>query len=291
MSINNMGEGVTRALLHAFNLHPKKRLGQNFLIDEVVLARIIDAADISNNDEVLEIGTGLGVLTQALAKKAKHVVTLDPDKDMIQIAKQVLAGFDNIDFIAADFLKWQPKKRVAEVVSTSAGFNKVVANVPYYITSPIIEKLLTEPRSPSIPRISGSRDLFAGSACPSIVLTVQKEVAERLAASPGSRAFGSFTVFVQNRAEVKIDSFISKKSFYPSPDVDSAILVLKPYGKLLYNIDEKIVRAAFSQRRKMIRSSLSKFNIDFSLIGIDPRRRPETLSLEEFEKISLKDIR
>jgi len=254
-----MGEGVTRALLHAFNLHPKKRLGQNFLIDEAVLARIIDAADISNNDEVLEIGTGLGVLTEALAKKAKHVVTLDPDKDMILIAKKVLSAYQNIDFVAADFIKWKPDQQ----------FNKVVANVPYYITSPIIEKILS---------FKDKAELA--------VLTVQKEVAERIAASPGSRAFGSFTVFVQNRAEVKIDSFISKKSFYPSPDVDSAILVLKPYDKPLYEIDEKIVRAAFSQRRKMIRSSLSKFNINFSSLGIDPRRRPETLSLQDFERLS-----
>jgi 16S rRNA (adenine1518-N6/adenine1519-N6)-dimethyltransferase len=250
---------TTRHLLSSFNLHPKKRLGQNFLIDESVLKRIINAADISKEDVVLEIGTGLGVLTQALAQKAKHVITLDPDKDMILIAKQVLAGYKNIDFVAADFLDWEP----------AGHFNKVVANVPYYITSPIIEKILS---------FKDKSELA--------VLTVQKEVAERLAASPGSKAFGSFTVFVQNRAKVKIDFFISKKSFYPSPDVDSAILVLKPYGKLLYNMDEKIVRAAFSQRRKMIRSSLSKFNIDFSSIGIDPRRRPETLSLEEFEKIS-----
>ncbi|HTY13019.1 MAG TPA: rRNA adenine dimethyltransferase family protein, partial [Candidatus Omnitrophota bacterium] len=139
----------------------------------------------------------------------------------------------------------------------------------YYITSPIIEKLLELKAKPE-----------------RIVLTVQKEVAERLAASPGDRAFGSFTVFVQNRSEASIDSLISRRSFFPPPDVDSAILVLKPYPGPKYNIDEKLVRAAFSQRRKMIRSSLSKFNIDLDSLGIDSKRRPETLTLEEFEKLS-----
>ena len=265
---------TTVGLLSAFNLHPKKRLGQNFLVDGQVLERIITAADLKPEDTVLEIGTGLGVLTEALARKVKQVVGIDPDKDMIQISKQVLAGCPNVELIAADFLKWKPDRT----------FNKVVANVPYYITSPIIEKLLTEPRILFLP--AGRHG--AGSANTLIVLTVQKEVAERIAASPGNRDFGSFTVFVQNRADVAIDSLVSRRSFYPSPDVDSAILVLRPYGKPKYNIDEKIVRAAFSQRRKMIRSSLAEFNIDFEKIGIDPRRRPETLSLEEFEKFSAK---
>ncbi|MFA4966838.1 MAG: 16S rRNA (adenine(1518)-N(6)/adenine(1519)-N(6))-dimethyltransferase RsmA [Candidatus Margulisiibacteriota bacterium] len=260
---------TTLGLLHAFNLRPKKRLGQNFLIDDKALQNIIAAAELSPSDRVLEIGSGLGVLTKELADRAGHVTAIDKDKDMIEIAKKVLAGCSNIDFKPADFLDFAP----------DSPFNKVVANVPYYITSPIIERLLENEGTATFSRRFPKLEL--------IVLTIQKEVAERITASPGSRKFGSFSVFVQNRAEAKIGAFISKNSFYPAPDVDSAILILKPYGKLLYNIDEKIVRAAFQQRRKMIRSSLAEFNIDFSSLGIDPCKRPESLSLEEFYKISL----
>jgi 16S rRNA (adenine1518-N6/adenine1519-N6)-dimethyltransferase len=256
---------ITLNLLRVYNLHPKKRLGQNFLIDEKALQNIISAAELSPSDQVLEIGCGLGVLTKELADRAGHVTAIDKDKDMVEIAKKVLAVCNNIDFKSADFLDWKPDRC----------FNKVVANVPYYITSPIIQKLLEEPRS-----------LFAGSEKARIVLTIQKEVAERIAASPGSRKFGAFSVFVQNRAEARIGAFISKKSFYPAPEVDSAILILKPYGKVLYNINEDLVRAAFSQRRKMIHSSLAKYSIDFSALGIDPCKRPESLSLEEFERLS-----
>ena len=252
---------ITLNLLRVYNLHPKKRLGQNFLIDEKDLQNIIAAAELSPSDQVLEIGCGLGVLTKELADRAGHVTAIDKDKDMIEITKKVLSICNNIDFKPADFLDFKPDRH----------FNKVVANVPYYITSPIIEKLLTDERF---------------SETKLIVLTIQKEVAERIAASPGSRKFGSFSVFVQNRAEARIGAFISKRSFYPSPDVDSAILILKPYGKVLYNINEELVRAAFSQRRKMIRSSLAKFNIDYDLAGVDPHKRPEALGLQEFESLS-----
>ncbi|KAF0134587.1 MAG: 16S rRNA (adenine1518-N6/adenine1519-N6)-dimethyltransferase [Candidatus Saganbacteria bacterium] len=256
---------TTIALLKSFDLHPKKRMGQNFLVDENALNRIINAANLNPSDKVLEIGTGLGVLTEALSDKASHVTSLDSDKDMILISKKVLAKKDNIEFIAKDFLRWDP----------AGEFNKVVANVPYYITTPIIEKLLELAPHPEL-----------------IVLTVQKEVAERIAAcpppagKPGGRGNGAFSIFVQNRAEASIDSVISKNSFFPSPKVDSAILILKPYAQPLYDIDEKIVRAAFSQRRKMIRSSLAKFNIDFNKAGIDSKRRAEALTLGDFEKIT-----
>jgi 16S rRNA (adenine1518-N6/adenine1519-N6)-dimethyltransferase len=253
---------VTRELLSTHNRHAQKRLGQNFLVDQSALDRIVAAADLNAEDEVLEIGCGLGVLTQALASKVKHVTSLDLDKEMIQISKEVLGGYNNVDFIYADFLEWEPTKT----------FTKVVANVPYYITSPIIEKLLN---------VMGN----AGRVT-RIVLTVQKEVAERIISNPGTKKYGSFSVFVQNRADVEIASLISRRSFYPMPNVESAILVIRPLGHLRYNIKEEVVRAAFSQRRKMIRSTLKKYNINFDALCIDQRRRAETLSLEEFERLS-----
>lgn len=248
-------------------------MGQNFLVDQSVLERIINASELSSDDRVLEIGTGLGVLTEALAKRVKHVTTIDPDCDMIKISKDVLSRYENISFIEEDFLDWEIDRQ----------YDKVVANVPYYITSPIIEKLLigcgNEARF-------GNGSRLRPRSFKRIVLTIQKEVAERIVSAPGSKRYGSFSVFVQNKAAAAIDSLISKRSFYPQPEVSSAILVLAPYEKPLYDIDEKIVRAAFSQRRKMIRSTLKKYNIDFEKIGIDPKRRAETLSLEEFERIS-----
>ncbi|MBI5700456.1 ribosomal RNA small subunit methyltransferase A [Candidatus Saganbacteria bacterium] len=253
---------TTKELLSAYNRHAQKRLGQNFLVDQAALDRIVAAAELTPDDDVLEIGCGLGVLTQALASKAKHVTTLDLDREMIQITKEVLSNFQNVNFVHADFLEWLIDRP----------FTKVVANVPYYITSPIIEKLLNEMRD--------ARHVTR------IVLTVQKEVAERICANSGTKKFGSFSVFVQNRADVEIASHISRRSFYPPPNVDSAVLILKPLEHLRYDIKEEVVRAAFSQRRKMIRSTLKKYNLDFEKIGIDSRRRAETLSLEEFERIS-----
>lgn len=261
MKNKNLLYQATRDFLSAYNRLPRKRLGQNFLIDQDALNGIISVAQINADDVVLEIGTGLGVLTAELAEKVKHVTTLDLDQDMIDITKKVLKDKDNVEYIREDFLKWEPTRE----------FTKVVANVPYYITTPIIEKLLCGCVRGKVGRI---------------VLTVQKEVAERIAADPGSKKFGSFTVFVQNRAKTHIAMHIPRKAFYPAPDVDSAVIVLEPYEKPLYDINEKIVRTAFSQKRKMIRSSLKEFNIDFESLGIDPKRRPETLSLEEFAKLS-----
>lgn len=260
---------TTRELLAAYNRRAQKRLGQNFLIDQNVLDRIVAAGELAPDDEVLEIGCGLGVLTQALASRVKHVTAIDLDKDMLQISKEVLSKCTNVDFVYGDFLEWQPTRN----------FTKVVANVPYYITSPIIERLL------------GNEFCEAGKEegrVKRIVLTVQKEVAERISANPGTKKFGSFSVYVQNRADVEIASLVSRRSFYPMPNVDSAILVIKPLGHLRYNISEKLVRAAFSQRRKTIRNTLKEFNIDFAKLGIDPVRRAETLSLEEFERLSNK---
>ncbi|MFC1496243.1 16S rRNA (adenine(1518)-N(6)/adenine(1519)-N(6))-dimethyltransferase RsmA [Candidatus Margulisiibacteriota bacterium] len=255
---------ITRELLAAHNLYPKKRLGQNFLIDPAVLERIINAAELSSADTVLEIGMGLGVLTEELAKKAKAVIALEVDPDMILICKKVLQAYSNLQIVRKSFLEW-------DLPSYLESF-KIVGNLPYYITTPTIERIIEEFNE----KVSLA------------VLTIQKEVAERIVSPPGSKVFGSISVFVQNLAAVRIDSLISKYSFYPQPEVSSAILVLKPYTSPKYQINQELVRAAFSQRRKTIRNSLAGYNIDWDKTGIDPRRRAETLSLAEFEKISQK---
>lgn len=250
---------VTRELLASYNLHPKKRLGQHFLVDQGALARLVSACRLKKEDRVLEVGTGLGALTAELAQTAAAVISVEKDRDLIQIARDALKQFSNVKIESADFLDFQLTEKC----------NKAVGNLPYYITTPIIEKLLEVPIPYEL-----------------IVLTIQREVAERLAAAPGGKTYGSFTVFVQNRAEVKLEAYVPKTAFYPQPEVGSAVITLKPYPRPKYHINSQIVRAAFGQRRKMLRSALKEMAIDFAAAGVDPRRRAETLSLEEFERLS-----
>lgn len=251
---------ITKELLASYGRHPRKRLGQHFLIDPQVLQRIIDAAELNKNDVVLEIGTGLGVLTKELADQVKKIVTIEVDKELLKIAKEVLKDYTNIEFIPGDILKM-------DLTKIEYPF-KVVGNLPYYITSPIIERILGLEQKPKI-----------------IVITVQKEVAERMVATPGSKKYGSFSIFVQFHAEVKLDSLVSKSSFYPRPEVSSAIVVLKPYQISPYQVSNEkkffeIVHTAFQQRRKKLKNSLAEFSLENK--GIDLNRRPEMLSIEEF---------
>ncbi|MFH1617181.1 MAG: rRNA adenine N(6)-methyltransferase family protein, partial [Candidatus Margulisiibacteriota bacterium] len=152
------------------------------------MERIIEAAELNKDDVVLEIGTGLGILTAELAKRAKKVVSVDVDQDMIDISRQVLKDFDNVELVKADFLKWKDAPRRV--------FTKIIGNLPYYITAPIVEKIFGLQDKPEI-----------------AVLMLQKEVAQRMAANPGSKQYGSFSVFVQFHAEVELFSLVSKSSF------------------------------------------------------------------------------
>lgn len=254
---------VTRELLASYNLHPKKRLGQHFLVDQGVLNRLLLCAELKKDDVVLEIGGGLGLLTAEIAGRALRVVMVEKDRDLVEISRGVLKSCANAKVVTGDFLEFKSEEN----------FSKVVGNLPYYITTPIIERLL-EPHvySQGTPKL--------------VVLTIQREVAERIAAEPGSKTYGSFSVFVQNLAEVEIRSFVPKTAFYPQPEVGSAIITLRPRLRPLRHIDSRLVRAAFGQRRKMLRSALKELNVDFASAGIDPTRRAETLSLEEFERLS-----
>ena len=257
---------ITKELLQSYGRHPRKKLGQHFLVDPQVLQRIIKAAELSKDDLVIEIGSGLGVVTAELARHVHHVVAVEVDKELLRISKEVLKSCNNISFVAQDFLKTHLHK-----LTLGRKF-KVIGNLPYYITAPIIEKILETEDKPEL-----------------AVLMVQKEVAERMAASPGSKKYGSFSIFVQYHAETRLDSLVSKSSFYPWPEVSSAIVVLKPYKTPKYKVkNEKlffdIMHAAFQQRRKKLKNSLKNFSIKST--KIDLSRRPESLSIQEFVELT-----
>ncbi|MBU0501619.1 MAG: 16S rRNA (adenine(1518)-N(6)/adenine(1519)-N(6))-dimethyltransferase RsmA [bacterium] len=257
---------ITRELLAAYNRHPRKRLGQHFLTDPGVVSRIISAAELSKDDLVVEIGSGLGVVTTEIAQKVYHLIAIEIDKELLRISKEVLKSFQNITFVGQDILK----TKLEEV--TLGRKYKVIGNLPYYITSPIIAKIFKAKDKPEV-----------------AVLMTQKEVAERMAASPGSKKYGSFSIFTQYHAEIKLHSLVSKSSFHPWPEVSSAIVVLRPHENVKCKVkNEKlffdIVHAAFQQRRKQLRNSLKDYNLENC--GIDLTRRPETLRLEEFADLA-----
>lgn len=253
---------ITKELLQTYNRYPRKKLGQHFLIDPLVLQRIVRAAELSSNDLVIEIGSGLGVVTSELAKIVHHVIAVEIDKELLRISRDILKKFENISYVPKDILKI----RLHELALGRK--YKVIGNLPYYITAPIIEKILEAEDKPEL-----------------AVLMVQKEVAERMAAHPGTKKMGSFSVFVQFHASISLISLVSKSSFLPWPEVGSALVVLKPYKTPKYKVNNEklffdIVHAAFQQRRKKLKNSLVKFKLEGS--GIDLNRRPETLNVEEF---------
>ena len=266
---------VTQYILKRFGLHMNKKLGQNFLIDADVVEEIIDAAQINPDDTVLEIGPGIGTLTQGLLEAGAEVFAVEIDKRLPSILQHTLEGYDNLHIINADILKIDIKELIG-----NRPF-KVAANLPYYITTPIIMSLLE-------------------SALPitKIVTMVQKEVAERMTAVPGSKIYGALSVAVQYYSQPQICFNVPPHSFMPSPEVESSVIVCDVYDKRpVCPIDEKmlfsVVKAAFGQRRKTLNNSLSstgwaKEDIKRILLksGIDEKRRGETLSLQEFVTIA-----
>jgi len=257
---------ITKALLAAYNRYPRKNLGQHFLIDPQVVERIIAAAVLGPDDLVIEIGSGLGVVTAEIAQRVNHLIAIELDQELLGISREVLKERKNISFVHQDILK-------ADLAALAHGRKyKVVGNLPYYITAPIVEKLVTAEVKPE-----------------RAVIMVQKEVAERMVAAPGTKKYGSFSVFCQFYAAVKLESLVSKSSFLPWPTVSSALVSLIPTPYPLFpGLNEerffKIVHAAFQQRRKKLSTSLAEF--DLTDAGIDLNRRPETLSLEEFAKLA-----
>ena len=268
-------------LLAAHGIHPKKRFGQNFLIDRNVLDRLVNAADLGPDSHVLEIGPGLGVVTCETTERAARVVCVEVDRDFDPILHEVLAGRENVEIVIRDFLEINIREFLRE---RDCGRWVVIANLPYYITTPIVTSLL------------GCKECFS-----SILLMVQREVARRLRSTAGSEDYGAITVFVQYHCSVESIMKVSRNVFYPIPDVDSELIKLIVRDKPAVDvIDEKlffkVVRASFGKRRKTLLNALSsseelcwsKDRAEAALAGagINPGRRGETLSLEEFAAIA-----
>ncbi len=257
-------------------VRPKKSLGQHFLTDTNIARDIVEAANITGDDAVVEIGPGNGILTRLLAERAKKVIAIEIDERLADGLKNDLAGFKNIELLHADALQF-PFEKIE-------GRFKVAANLPYYITTPIIFHLLE------------SRDKIV-----SMTLMMQKEVAERIAAKPGGKDYGVLSIAVQFYTEPLINFIVPSSAFYPKPKVESAVVSFSILKKRRVDVlDEgfffKVVRAAFSQRRKTLRNALKAANLPkttddaldsaFTKTGIDPKRRGETLSIAEFAKLA-----
>ena len=266
---------VTQHILNRFKLRADKKLGQNFLIDANVVRQIVEAAELSEADTVLEVGPGIGTLTQGLAESKASVVAVELDTRLLPVLATTLEGYDNVRVVHGDILKVNIMEEVG------ASNFKVCANLPYYITTPIIFALLEK-------RLPMER----------LVAMVQKEVAERMAAQPGGKDYGALSVAIQYYTEPEIAFIVPPTSFIPAPAVDSAVIVCKRRAKPPVEVcDEalffRVVKAAFSLRRKMLSNSLKNMGIKaeqvakwLELAGVDGKRRAETLSLEDFAKLT-----
>jgi len=265
--MNLLSPTTIKELLSQHNIKPSKHLGQNFLIDQKTLNTIIETANLSSKDTVLEVGPGIGTLTQELAKKAGKVIAIEKDSTMVEILKETLKDFKNVEIIQGNALKFS--------YSLPTTHYKLVANIPYYLTSPLIRKLLESENQPS-----------------EIILMVQKEVAQRMCANPPKMSL--LAVSVQFYAKPEIISYVSKNCFWPAPKVDSAIIKITPLKEVRGGRTPadffKIVKAGFSQPRKQLLNNLSKSlkkdkkSIEAWLLknNINPQQRAQTLTIENW---------
>ena len=269
-----------RAILREYNIRPSKRFGQNFLIDQNIKNKIVESIGVSGKDVVLEIGPGLGALTEDLCKKAKKVIAVEKDKRLYDFLTQNLA-YDSLELINDDILKYDlSNSRSCRSATPGVGLI-VVGNLPYSISSPILNHLINNKN-------------YINSA----YITVQMEFGERLVASPGTKDYGSLSCYAQFYGNPKILFKIPRGAFFPVPEVDSCFLKIDFNKEMDKSIDHdmlfKIIRSSFEKRRKTILNSLASSGIFKSKeetficltkAGISPDRRPETISLQEFVKL------
>jgi 16S rRNA (adenine1518-N6/adenine1519-N6)-dimethyltransferase len=270
-----------RQLLRQFGFKPKKRLGQHFLVDEAVLERILSTVELSPEDIVVEIGPGLGILTEGLAKRGARVIAVELDSKLVALLKKRLASFPDVKIIHADILKVNPRQLLQNNLTASEFIRgyKVIANLPYYITSPVLSHFLEAQHRPS-----------------EMVVMVQKEVGEAIAATPGKMSL--LSVKTQFYSKPTIVSYVPSASFYPPPKVDSVILRLDVYSQQPIEVSDvasffDIVMHGFSSPRKQLRNSLahslqmlpSQVASLLDKAGIEAKRRAETLSLEEWREL------
>lgn len=267
-------------IMDKYGFNFSKSLGQNFLISEHVVNEIVDGAEINEGDYVLEVGPGIGVMTYEIAKIAKKVLAVEIDSSLIPVLNETLEEYDNVEIINKDVLKVDIQSEIKDRLDASRP--KVVANLPYYVTTPIIMKFLEE-------------DIKVSD----IIVMIQKEVADRINASPGSKSYGALSVAVQFFSDPSIVTKVPKTVFMPQPKVDSTVIRLKVLDEPRVKVEDRkyffsVVRAAFGKRRKTLLNALSSgLGIEKALIeqvlldtGIDPKRRGETLSIEEFGQLS-----
>jgi len=271
------------AILRSYGLRPDKRLGQNFLMDGAALQKVVEAAGVMGNDTILEIGPGLGSLTRYLAVQANQVVAVELDTRLLPALDQVMAPYPNFRVVEGDILGINPADLITPITDSVTGpiaTYRVVANIPYYITSAVIRHLLEAEVRP---------------VC--MVLTVQQEVAERICALPGDMNLLALSVQVYGRPMIVAN--IPAKAFYPAPKVDSAVVRVDLYSESVIpaaRIDDffRLAKAGFSQKRKTLRNSLSggmrweksKTEQILQAAAIDSMRRAETLSLEEWSLLA-----
>ncbi len=273
----------TRSIIDKHKFTFKKSLGQNFLIDRNILDKIVDTAGVTSETGVIEIGPGIGSLTEQLAKRAKKVTAFEIDQRLIPILKDTLSDYPHVKVIHQDVLEADLPAMIEEEFNGMDDL-MVVANLPYYVTTPIILKLLME-RLP----IKG------------IVVMIQKEVADRMAAEPGTKNYGSLSIAVQYYAVAKSEVKVPKTVFVPQPNVDSSVISLMLRDEPPVEVEDEefffeVVRASFAQRRKTLLNNLQnnllskdqKAEIEqvFQEVDIDGKRRGETLTIAEFAKLS-----
>ncbi len=268
-----------RQELKEYGLSPRKKLGQHFLIDRNILNKVIRTAGVNKEDVVLEVGPGLGEMTLALARQAKRVIAIEIDSRLVEILKQKLSAITNVEFVEEDILKTDFDLIVRKVKSPL----KVVANLPYQISTPLLFRFIE------------SRRLFSN-----LTLMLQREVVERITASPGGKAYGALSVLIQAVSHPSLQFTIRPAAFFPPPKVESAVVRIvwkeEPSfeGKEEEEWFKKVVRASFSYRRKTLLNALKHSRLfplnsierKIDAIGINPRTRPESLSLEDFVRLA-----
>ena len=269
-----------RVIRDRFGFRFSKSLGQNFLTDKNIIDQILEGSGISGDDLVIEIGPGIGVITREAAQLAHKVIAIEIDTNLIPILNWTLGDLENVEIVNQDVLKTQLNDLIAK--ESFPGVVRVVGNLPYYITTPIIMKLLED----QVPAAS-------------ITVMMQKEVADRLTAKPGTKDFGAISLMVEYFAEAKEIVKVPRTVFVPQPKVDSTVLRLDIRDEKLVQVEDeeflfKVIKAGFGQRRKTLSNALSVLKgYDKATIlrcleeaGIDPVRRGETLSLEEYARLS-----
>ncbi|MDX1806086.1 MAG: 16S rRNA (adenine(1518)-N(6)/adenine(1519)-N(6))-dimethyltransferase RsmA [Paenisporosarcina sp.] len=274
----------TQEILKKYGFSFKKSLGQNFLIDPNVLHNIVSHADLTEESAAIEIGPGIGALTEHLARKAGHVVAFEIDQRLLPVLEDTLSPYDNVEIIHSDILKVNVSEMMKEKLADYKDV-MVVANLPYYVTTPILTKLLME----KLP-IRG------------MIVMMQKEVADRITAKPSTKAYGSLSIAIQYYMKAEIAMMVPKTVFIPQPNVDSAVIKLTRYEKAPVSVlDEDflffVCRSSFAQRRKTIINNLQsqlphgkeKKEMILAALAeasIDPTRRGETLTIQEFGNLA-----